>query len=69
MKIKIKRDNGSLFKAESYVQFNDGYSHIIIDGGCYIIINDNKPSAWIFEEALRELKKLPTNPYDLLKKN
>ena len=69
MKIKVKRDSGKFFETRSYAQFNDGYSHIIIDGGCYIIINNDRPSAWIFEEALQELKKLPENPYDLLEKN
>ena len=46
-------------------EFNDGCSHIIVDDGCYIIVNGEKFSPWIFREALAVLKTLPENPKDI----
>jgi len=43
--------------------FNNGSSVIIVDDGCYVILNHGNgewgSSAWIFPEALIELQKLP----------
>ena len=72
--MKIILENGS--EAETVATFNNGSSHIIIDNGCYVIVNRtpviqfeaNRPiigdfyrmSAWIFSEALEALKQLPS---------
>lgn len=50
----------------SVVNFNNGYSHIVIDDNSYAILNGNDTdySAWIFEEAMQVLKQLPNNPKD-----
>ena len=46
--------------------FNNKESVIIVDDHCYVINNqvgrEWKTSAWIFKEALEELRKLPQNP-------
>lgn len=49
--------------------FNKGYSHIIVDDGCYVIVNGDPgklgSSAWIFREALEVLKTLPIDPSEV----
>lgn len=45
-------------------ELNDGYSHIAVDDGCYVLLNGGKPSAWWFPEALQALKGLPADPRD-----
>jgi len=60
MKFEVKSINGST----SFVTFNKGYSHIIVDGGCWVIVNGKNNSAYIFEEAMEALKKLPNKPTD-----
>lgn len=74
---EIILDNGE--KATSIATLNDGYTDIIVDDGCYVIVNGGihehadpnkkgrgKFSAWIFKEALVVLKTLPENPNDAL---
>jgi hypothetical protein len=55
----------------SLIIFNEGNSCIVIDDGCYVIKNYNGKewgtSAWIFTEALENLKCLPANPRDAQK--
>lgn len=63
-KIAVKRKDGSFYKELSVIQFNDGYSHIIIDDGCYQIVNGDKVSSHIFSEARDVLAQLP-NPREL----
>ena len=58
--IKIKRDDGTEFETKAIRSFNDGYSHIIIDDGCYQIVNGDKVSSHVFPEALDILKMLPS---------
>lgn len=63
-KIEVKRKDGSFYVALSIIQFNEGYSNIIIDDGCYQIINGYQVSSHIFPEARDVLAKLP-NPKEL----
>lgn len=49
-----------------------GRSHIIVDDGCYVLINGgvDQPygmSAWWYREAIEALRDLPTNPEDVEK--
>ncbi len=48
----------------SVAQFNKGYSHIVVDDGCWIIMNGRETSSWIFDEAVQVLKQLPNSPSD-----
>ncbi len=48
----------------SVAVFNKGYSRIIIDDHCWVIMNGEKFSAWIFPEAAKILKHLPIRPDD-----
>jgi len=64
--ITVANKDGSTYKTTSYAQFNNGYSYIIIDDGCYQIVNGNAVSSWIFREAIAVIKDLPENPKDLL---
>lgn len=59
MDIIVRRSDGSRYSAKSCAQFNGGYSHIIIDDGCYQIVNGDGISSHIFPEALEILKTLP----------
>jgi len=55
----------SSYETISYVQFNNNYSHIIIDDNCYMIANGTEiviPSNHIFPDAVEILKQLPNNP-------
>ena len=58
--------NGEL--VQYYAEFNKGYSHIIIDDGCWVIVNGEDGTAaiyaWIYPEAMENLKLLPNNPKD-----
>ena len=56
-KIKLKKGN-----ATSVAIFNDGYSHIIVDDNCWLIVNGDGISSWIFDEAMEVLKQLPNKP-------
>lgn len=47
-------------------KFNNGYSHISVDGSCWVILNGGNPSPYIFEEAAKILKQLPSKPTDYL---
>lgn len=58
-KIEVKRRNGSVYKALSVIQFNNGYSHLIIDDGCYQIVSGDKIGSHIFSEAKDVLIMLP----------
>ena len=58
------RDKAS-YETISYVQFNNGYSHITIDDNLYLIVNGTGyciPTGHIFPEAMDILKQLPSNP-------
>ena len=63
---EIAFPNGS--RATYVAKLNKGYSHIIVDDNCWVIVNGEDGqagnSAWIFEEALDALKQLPSNPAD-----
>ena len=48
--------------AVSVATFNDGYSNIIADDNCWVIVNGGKMSEWIFREAMEVLKQLPNTP-------
>lgn len=47
-------------------EFNNGCSHIIEDGHCWVIVNgrdgEAKWSSHIFPEAMQELRRLPDMP-------
>jgi hypothetical protein len=55
--MKITLNNGEV--VDTIVTFNNGYSHFIVDDGCYVLINGVARSPWIFPEAFRVLKTLP----------
>lgn len=66
---------GRVYSTVSYVEFNNGYSHIIIDDNCYKIVNGQFVSPYIFPEAVALFKQLPDNPrvlvtrfYDIVEK-
>jgi hypothetical protein len=59
---KVTLQTGS--KITSVVEFNNGYSHIVVDDGCWVVVNGGMFASWIFPKALDILKKLPSNPYD-----
>ena len=44
--------------------FRDGFSHIIVDDGCYQVVNGNRISSHIDPEALAVINELPKNPKD-----
>lgn len=61
---RTRRDKSS-YETISYVQFNNGYSHITIDDNCYQIVNGTGtaiPTGHIFPDAMDILKQLPSNP-------
>ena len=62
--IEVERKDGSIYHTTAHAQFNKGYSFIILDDGCYQIVNGNKISSHIFPEALEVLKTLP-DPRDI----
>ncbi len=57
-------ENGA--EVVAVAEFNDGYSHIIEDDHCWVIVNgrdgEAKSSSHIFDEAMRELRDLPDMP-------
>lgn len=59
---EIELKNGET--AIAFVEFNEGNSHIIVDGGCWVIINGKGMSPWIFTEAAIALRSLPCNPHE-----
>jgi len=63
---KIKLKSGS--EITTVAKFNDGYSHIAIDDGCWVVVNGGNGEAqlspWIFLEAIKALKGLPSRPGD-----
>ena len=60
--IRMKSGTEAIFVSE----FNEGYSHIIADDGCWVVVNgisgEAMSSAWIFPEAKAELDQLPASP-------
>lgn len=56
----IRLDNGS--RLTSVCEFSDGYSHIAVDDGCWIIVNGGKVSAYINRGAMEMLMQLPHSP-------
>lgn len=62
-KVQISLSTGS--KRTYYAEFNDGYSHILIDDHCYQVVNgrsgDAKLGYHLSREALEHLSKLPSN--------
>lgn len=59
---KIILENGSEFEVVAF--FNNDYSKIVVDGGCYLIVNGNKITQHIFDKAIEVLKVLP-KPHNL----
>ena len=61
----IKLFDGSEFRVLAV--FDDGYSFIVEDDGCYCIVNGYDENAHltthVSAEALSVLKDLPSNPY------
>ena len=55
-----KDENGEII----VVTFNDGYSTIGPDGGCWVIRNGGKLTTHIFPEAMDVLALLPRKPND-----
>jgi hypothetical protein len=57
-------------KAIYVAEFNNGFSHIIVDDSCWVIVNgydgEAKQSSWIFPEAKEALNKLPNSPLDYM---
>lgn len=58
LKVEVMTDSGRKYETASLAQFNNGYSHIIMDDGCYQIVNGNKISSHIFAEAWAVMKQL-----------
>lgn len=56
--------NGKGAICEVVALFNQGYSKIIVDDGCYQIVNGDNISSHIFDEDVEVIKMLP-NPKDL----
>jgi hypothetical protein len=46
----------------AYAEFNGGSSHVVVDDGCWVVLNDGVPAAWIFPEAMAVLRQLPDSP-------
>ena len=60
----IRLANGS--RATYVAEFNNKYSHIIVDDNCWVLVNGDDGaaefSAWIFKEAKEILDQLPVMP-------
>ena len=73
MSLSAGHKDKASYETISYVQFNNGYSHITIDDNCYQIVNGTNiamPTTCIFPDAVEILKQLPSNPriiYDKFK--
>jgi len=54
----------------SVASFNRGNSNFICSEDCYVLVNGNHISNWLFEEAVQILKELPDpkEMYKLVKK-
>jgi hypothetical protein len=62
-------------KVRAVTIFNKGHSAIIVDDGCYLLMNRVQPdpdrdprwvsSAWWFPEAVARIRDFPPNPADL----
>ena len=61
--IIVDNDEGG-YETTSVAEFNGGYSHLIEDDHCWLVVNGGGTSAWIFEEAVEVLKQLPNSPDD-----
>ena len=57
--ITIQREDGTTSETHPVATFNKGFSHFILDDGCYVLIDNGQISAYIFEEAFKVLMKLP----------
>ena len=70
-RLQVARDDGSFYDAVSVATFNDGYSHIIADDGCWLLVNGHAVddsrresgfvchvSPWIFGEAWEVMQAL-----------
>lgn len=58
----ITLENGSEFEVVAF--FNNDYSKIVADDSCYLIVNGDRLSPYIFDKAIEVLKVLP-KPQDL----
>jgi len=58
----ITLENGSEFEVVAF--FNSDYSKIVADDSCYLIVNGDRLSPYIFDKAIEVLKMLP-KPQDL----
>lgn len=56
----ITLENGS--RITSVCEFNNNYSHIAVDDGCWVIVNGDKVSPHIFRGAMEVLMQLPHSP-------
>lgn len=45
-------------------EFNGGYSRIVVDDGCWAVMNGDRLSPHVFAEAAEELRRLPASPRD-----
>jgi len=62
-KIKLYADIGTF---TSVVQFAEGSCHIVVDKGCWCLVNSGRFSRMLTPRALSIIKQLPDNPYDYL---
>ena len=46
----------------SVAQFNEGDSHIVVDGSCWVVMNNGNFTPWVSKEAAKILKQLPASP-------
>lgn len=56
----VRLSSGGIVPAVA--EFNNGYSFIVVDDGCWCVVNGNEFSAWVFPEATAVLKQLPDSP-------
>jgi hypothetical protein len=64
--LKLITLRGANAVAVAVAEFNGGYSHIIEDDGCWVVVNggadEARPTPHIFSRAMAELRGLPDNP-------
>ena len=59
---KVRLHNGG--DAIAVAEFNNGYSHVVVDDHCWVVVNGGYPSAHLYREAMAVLKQLPDHPND-----
>ena len=60
-KVKLYADIGVF---TSVVEFANGMCHIVVDKGCWRVVNSGRFTALLTPYSLDILKKLPSDPYD-----